>query len=230
MSWAVRYKPTSLDGLILHPAVRDELEIYYSLDVTETPNLLFYGQPGRGKTAVARIFSQREGYGAIEHTDFSQPENQGRAKIKQIISGIAQPTSLRDAFFPPPPKRHLFILDEFHIIEEKSIQQQFNHALENNDKHHYIFLTNRKDILAPNFEDRLNALNFTLTDQELSQAQLKKQIPIVSRKILEFFKADTNFTDTEFLDIYKRKTESFRDYVKALEIAHYKKLTKKRPS
>lgn len=225
MSWAVRYKPTSLDGLILHPAVRDELEIYYKLPVEQTPNLLFYGQPGRGKTAVARIFSEREGYGAREHTDFSQPENQGRNKIKQIISGIAQPTSLRDAFFPPPPKRHLFILDEFHIIEDKGIQQQFNHALENNEKHHYIFLTNRQSILAPNFQDRLNPVNFSLDDKELAQAQLKKQIPVVSRKILEFFNVETKFTDGEFLEIYKRKTESFRDYVRALEIAHYKKLS-----
>ena len=95
MSWAIKYRPTDLDGLILHPDVREDLEIFYKLPAADTPNLLFYGEPGRGKTAVARIFSEKKGYGEIDFHDLSQPENQTKAAQRNIISIVTQKNTLR---------------------------------------------------------------------------------------------------------------------------------------
>jgi replication-associated recombination protein RarA len=223
MSWAIKYRPTDLDGLILHPEIRGDLEVFYNLPIDDTPNLLFYGQPGRGKTAVARIFSKRQGYGEVNFHDLSQPENQTKAAQRNIISIVTQQNTLR-SFFSSNSGRHLFIIDEFHVLEDKSLQQQFNHALENQSEHHFIIITNREDILAANTLDRLNRVDFNLNKKELDLAAIKTQIPTVSRKILDYFKTETEFTDDEFLDIFKKSPASFRDYVRALEKAHYRKL------
>jgi len=55
--WAERYRPTTLDGLILPASRRVRLQAI--LDAGHVPNLLLHGPAGCGKTTIAQILTTK---------------------------------------------------------------------------------------------------------------------------------------------------------------------------
>lgn len=51
-----KLRPTNFDDLILDPKIKDRLKKMF--ETKKVMNMIFYGQPGCGKTSAARIFTE----------------------------------------------------------------------------------------------------------------------------------------------------------------------------
>jgi replication factor C small subunit len=79
--WTEKYRPRTLDEVIGQDRTIRILEKYAKLKFTETPNFLFYGSPGLGKTTTARAFTM-----AIhgEMHDVNSADYAGKDAIKEL--------------------------------------------------------------------------------------------------------------------------------------------------
>ena len=58
-----KYRPNDIDDVLFHPELIDALKNFK--DPEELPNLIFYGNPGIGKTSCAIAFA-RKIYGSMK--------------------------------------------------------------------------------------------------------------------------------------------------------------------
>lgn len=114
LPWVEKYRPSSLDDIISHNHIISTLQTF--IDNNCLPHLLFYGQPGTGKTSVISACAKAL-YGKYYHfmvMELNASDDRGievvRSKIKQFVSG-------QSVFFGNVPKDRdnvfkLVILDE----------------------------------------------------------------------------------------------------------------------
>ena len=58
-----KLRPTDFDDLILDPKIKDRLKKMF--ETKRVMNMIFYGQPGCGKTSAARIFTESTDFFSI---------------------------------------------------------------------------------------------------------------------------------------------------------------------
>lgn len=68
--WCERYRPKSLDELVLDQAIKDKFQEIIKQD--DMPNMLFFGRPGTGKTTLARILIEALNCEALEMNSSSE--------------------------------------------------------------------------------------------------------------------------------------------------------------
>jgi DNA polymerase III delta prime subunit len=141
--WAEKYRPKTLDDLIISQRVRDILNDFR--DNNEIPNLLFTGSPGTGKTTTARILV--EDVLKCNYLYINASDESGIDTIRTKVVNFAQTKSFDGGI-------KVIILDE---VDGTSIASQgaLRNTMESYSKYvRFILTANYKHKIIPAIQSR----------------------------------------------------------------------------
>lgn len=179
----------SFENLVFVERIRRELNFFYQRPELSPQVMLFFGQPGVGKTSFATLF------GRNKCADFEYYAMNECVKNHKAIQDLDLNSPRLSTFFSDDDKpiSYLTILDEFHDLTEKQ-QDIFKVKLETlqEDQRVIICLNTTKDAsiakrCAEAVRSRSHLINFDPRPNEYAeQAKLiEAQFPALSSKEIE---------------------------------------------
>jgi len=144
--WCEKYRPTTLDDLLIEDAVREKILQYKD----EVPNLLFCSPPGQGKTSLAKII-------AISMLDcqylyINASDENGIDTIRSKVSAFAQTKSIDG-------KIKIVILDEADYLTTQG-QAALRNTMESySDTCRFILTANLKHKIVPAIQSRCTSFD-----------------------------------------------------------------------
>jgi len=149
VSWEVEYKPKSIKEMCLPNYLYRQLERYERTG--DIPNLIFYGEPGLGKTTTAKLLGDTEYF---EYYRINCGEVQSRAELKDALKGMTSVNMFGT--------RRLVVFDEFHNINPK-IQSGLTDLLEQDgDTNSFIIITNEFGKIIKQIKSRCFPIDFNV--------------------------------------------------------------------
>ena len=155
------------------PALRQELLELLEYP-KETPNLLcFYGEPGTGKTSLARYMAEVL---SVESRTFNMDHKQilGNRFVDSERAWF-EGNSLLTALDAERPISKVTVLDEFHNLKH-SEQDKFKTLFDAIPRNHWVIVClntaqnkTLRQTLSPAIFSRLHSINFNIKDSELDQ-------------------------------------------------------------
>lgn len=127
------YRPTTFDGIVGQPT--DEIEAL--LDGPRTPDFLFHGPPGTGKTTTAYAIARRLQNGTADLMEFNASDERGIDTVRERIIPAADQTTLSGA-----PR--VIFLDEMESMTTDA-QQALRQPMEQSDA---VFILACNDLSA----------------------------------------------------------------------------------
>lgn len=159
------YRPTTFDGIVGQPT--DEIEAL--LDGEQTPNFLFHGPPGTGKTTTAHVISRRLQRSEGERMEFNASDERGIDTVREKIIPAADQTTLTGA-----PR--VVFLDEMESMTTDA-QQALRQPMEQSRA---IFILACNDLAS--VHDALRSRCQTFEFGPLSDAAIKKRIQQIANE------------------------------------------------
>lgn len=153
------YRPTSFEEVVDQPVER----IQALLDGGETPNFLFHGPPGTGKTTTARIISREIQGSAGELMEYNASDDRGIDPVRDEIIPVVDQTTLTGA-----PR--VIFLDEMDSMT-KDAQQALRQPMEQSDA---IFILACNDLGA--VHDAVQSRCHDFEFAEISEPALREYI------------------------------------------------------
>jgi DNA polymerase III delta prime subunit len=152
-------RPQQLGDLTLPQNVIDKLQRIVSNG--SIPNMLFYGQPGMGKTSAARIIVKDLGPG--RSTEINGSSATGIDFVRQRIEGFAFTVCM----YGGGPK--VCFIDEAEFVS-KQAQAALRKVIENTSSNcRFIFAVNDRHKLIPALDSRLLPICFDVAPNERSE-------------------------------------------------------------
>lgn len=145
LPWVEKYRPSTIDDLILDPHVISKLR---SFTAETVPNLLCSGSPGVGKTSTALIIAKK--LCGDEYIELNASDNRGINMISDMISSFCRSSTT---------KTKIIILDEADNITKKA-QQLLINFMENYPKIRIFFTCNDFDQIIEPLQSRCMLMNF----------------------------------------------------------------------
>ena len=174
--WTERYRPTSLDELIVPD------RIYNKLKNGVYQNLLFHGSPGSGKTSSARILASNH-----PHMYINCSSETGVDVVRTKISEFCSTLSVIDG----EKKLKVVILDEFDGVSD-AYMKALRGTIEQFEKTaRFIATCNYFNKIPDNIQSRFECINFDFSDVEETEIEKK------------YFKRVYEIIRTEGMDIEK---------------------------
>ena len=161
--WALKYRPKSIDKLILPQNIKDRLKII--IEKQTLPNLLLNGQAGIGKTSSAYVLAKEFNAKTLYINGSLQTSID---TVRQEIVQFASTKSFDNA-------KKIVIMDEFDRMSPNA-QDSLKTVLETHSKVcSFIFLTNHKERIIAPLKSRVEIIDFIFTEKKDILA-MKKQL------------------------------------------------------
>lgn len=160
--WKIKYRPTSLDQVILPMYIRKNLEGFKSGQLIQ--NWLFYGPPGLGKTTCSLLLRNNE-YETYFLNCSLRSSVDDIKKLEQIGSSVTI-----------SGYRRLFVLDEVEKLSKeaiKSLRGIIEHLSKAND---FILTANDISNLDKAVLSRLNKVDFNFEIDSKIKSQIKNRL------------------------------------------------------
>lgn len=181
--WKLKYRPKTLDDVILPNYVRKQLEGFKSGNLIQ--NWLFYGPPGVGKTTCSLLLR-----------DLEYETNLINCSIKSSVDDIKKLEQIGTSV-SMTGNRRLFVLDEAEKLSKeamKSLRGVIEYLSVAND---FILTANNINNLDKAVLSRLNEINFNFEKDKNIIVQVKNRLT----KILELEGIELNDDGNFDLDL-----------------------------
>jgi len=187
--WCEKYRPKTLDNIVLSEENRNLLTHYKQNK--DIPHLLFVGNPGVGKTTLAKIIVND--ILSCDYLYINASDENGIDTIRHKIIGFAQTRSFDGGI-------KVIILDEADSLSSEGARALRNVMEEYHNTTRFILTANYKHKIIDALQSRCHSINFEHTLKDVAKhcigILLKEKININSEmipKIHELIKA--NFPD-----------------------------------
>lgn len=199
--WYEKYRPKTLDEMILPDYIKDKLRVYISDGGKTMPHLgLFSRLPGTGKSSLAKVLMRELNAEALW---INSSLERGIDILRTRIQQFASQTALRDCV-------KIVVMDEFDGFSKEG-QAAFRGFIDNfGGNVRFIFTGNFKENIIEPLLDRLEVYDFN----NFGPAQIAK--PILSR--LEYILAEENvqYERDDLLKVIKSNFPKIRSMIGAL--------------
>lgn len=196
MQWTEKYRPFHLDDVAGNQDIIGELKKYVKLTVYDLPNLLFYGDPGLGKTSSAYSFCYD---GKHDFEDINSAQLNGKDDMDKFVhilgsvgAGMSNFEITEDKDDEHTTEGMILIFDKAEMLT-KQAQNVLEKALESRTDAKVIFIANDISKFTEPMLTRFTAFEFEpLKDEEIEMLLIKiakkenLQVPDrTMRKIIE---------------------------------------------
>lgn len=153
--WAEKYRPRSLNNMVLNPTVRQALESYVADQ--NIPHLLFYGSAGSGKTTIAKIL--------MDSIPCSTLVLNASGKDRSIETMRTEVTAFCRAMPPKGVRLKIVFLDEADGITPQA-QESLKNTMETySDTCRFILTANHVNRIIDPLRSRCTEWAFTTFDK-----------------------------------------------------------------
>ena len=199
--WYEKYRPKTLDEMILPDYVKDKLKAYLSNGGKNMPHLgLFSRLPGTGKSSLAKVLMRELN---AESLWINSSLERGIDVLRTRIQQFASQTALRDSV-------KIVVMDEFDGFSKEG-QAAFRGFIDQfSGNVRFIFTGNFKENIIEPLLDRLEVYDFN----NFGPAQIAK--PILSRLEYILAKENVQYEREDLLKVIKSNFPKIRSMIGAL--------------
>ena len=199
--WYEKYRPKTLDEMILPDFIKDKLKAYLSNGGKNMPHLgLFSRLPGTGKSSLAKVLMRELN---AESLWINSSLERGIDVLRTRIQQFASQTALRDSV-------KIVVMDEFDGFSKEG-QAAFRGFIDQfSGNVRFIFTGNFKENIIEPLLDRLEVYDFN----NFGPAQIAK--PILSRLEYILAKENVQYEREDLLKVIKSNFPKIRSMIGAL--------------
>lgn len=177
-AWVEKYRPRTLDECILPETVK--ATFVGILAKGDTPNLLFHGQAGVGKTSVAKVLTRVLD---VDEMVINASDTSGIDLVRDRIKDFA-------SNFSPDGRRKYVILDEADNLQVASTQPALRSFMEQFARHcGFILTVNHLSRIIPPLQSRCSLVDFRIPTSERPRVAAefaKRVIDILNKEHIKF--------------------------------------------
>ena len=198
--WYEKYRPKTLDEMILPDYIKDKLRVYIQNGGKNLPHLgLFSRLPGTGKSSLAKVLMKELNAEALW---INASLERGIDVLRTRIQQFASQTALRDSV-------KIVVMDEFDGFSKEG-QAAFRGFIDSFPTTRFIFTGNFKENIIEPLLDRLEVYDFN----SFGPAQIAK--PILSRLEYILAKENVQYERDDLLKVIKSNFPKIRSMIGAL--------------
>lgn len=170
-----KYRPQTLDEMVIDPAIKKYFEDIFNSDEPTIPNLLFRGRPGGGKTTLAKIIQNKLGW---ETLTINASEENGVDTMREKIVPFCQTMSVDG-------NMKLVVLEEADGLSSaggagSSAQELLKNLIETSSKYvRFILLVNNISKIDAPIKSRMQEFEIVPPSLDQSKDLLRYLVRIV---------------------------------------------------
>lgn len=213
------WKPASLDDMILTARFREVLEAYFTQNAGELMSMFLVGNPGLGKSTLARIIANHFAWSEVWRTQLTDDEwwtgnRLNEKEISRLLQAISSHGKALDAEFRKDGQRALFVIDELQVLTLNH-QRRLNSALEAENGPCIIATSNLdgKDVVAKNTASRFEIFDFDeLTKPQHRDEIVDDMVRVAKRAMKSVGVSAKSLSDSALRDIAESTNMDFRKF------------------
>lgn len=202
--WVERYRPRKVADCILPKHLREPFSKYAEEGLTQ--HLLLVGDPGTGKTTVARAICEEQG---MEYIIINCSSETGVDTVRNKVVDFASTVSVEE-------KKKAIILDEADYLSPNAQAALRNYLEVFSETCKFIFTANFKNRIMPALHSRCAVFDFRFTgeDQELKAAFFKRIRSVLKHEGVEFSPEVLAKVVTKFFPDFRRTLNELQRHSK----------------